>query len=667
MATTDLERLIVSLEASTVKYERALARANGQTNTQMKRIENRVAKMSTGVGLSFGKAFAGVGSVVALKAAQSLIDSSIKIENSLKVAGLAGDELERVYQKLFASAQRNAAPLEALATLYGRVAQVQGELGISSEQLAKFADNVAVALRVSGRTAEESRGALLQLGQALGGTIVRAEEFNSINEGALPILQSVARGLKEAGGSVAQLRTLVINGEVSSKAFFAAFEAGAVTLQDKVAASEFTVSQGFTRLQNVLIDTAGKMNDATGASNAIGGALDGLATVVQKVGDAFRNNKGAISDFFGAIQENADKTNQFLKGKTAANGETVFFEPIDFGQLGAWVQSLFQTPANPNVVPGADLPIPNTPFGGLPVPGGGTAGTRLGQIQGPPRPAPTPARPLSAAELQFRNADQQSVKDLVKPVSLDDYPLDEGKIDAATKALERQKQAVKDLISDIEFEKSIVGLSEVEQQKMIAARKAGTAATEEQITQIKSLTEELYYEQEAVQYLKDLYDELGNIGKAAINGVIDALADGKIEASEFGDILGNVLSMAGQFFLNQAFGGGSNGFASLLGNIFGFGGGRATGGPVEAGKLYKVNENTPNSEYFAPGVDGMIIPKVTTGSGGAASRGGDVFHIDARGAQLGVGPEIRKALEQYDRYQLPNRVNQINKDPLSRG
>ena len=54
-------------------------------------------------------------------------------------------------------------------------------------------------------------------------------------------------------------------------------------------------------------------------------------------------------------------------------------------------------------------------------------------------------------------------------------------------------------------------------------------------------------------------------------------------------------------------GGGSNIISSILSF---FGGGRAMGGPVEAGKIYKVNENTPNSEFFAPGVDGTIIPRL---------------------------------------------------------
>src|SRR5690606_18702903 len=128
---------------------------------------------------------------------------------------------------------------------------VQKELGISGEELLGFTDKIAVALRVSGKSAAESSGALLQLSQALGSGVVRAEEFNSILEGAQPIAQAAAAGLKEAGGSVAKLRQLVVDGKVSSEAFFRAFEAGSVILEDKVANAELTVSQGFVRFQNV--------------------------------------------------------------------------------------------------------------------------------------------------------------------------------------------------------------------------------------------------------------------------------------------------------------------------------------------------------------------------------------------------------------------------------
>src|SRR5690606_12115465 len=100
----------------------------------------------------------------------------------------------------------------------------QRELGVTTEEMVSFSDNVALALRVAGTDATTARGALLQLSQAMGEGTVRAQEFNSILEGALPIAQAAAAGLKEAGGSVSQLRKLILDGAVSSEAFFRAFE-----------------------------------------------------------------------------------------------------------------------------------------------------------------------------------------------------------------------------------------------------------------------------------------------------------------------------------------------------------------------------------------------------------------------------------------------------------
>lgn len=305
---TDLERLVVQLSADIKGYENAMRRAQGVTTRNVRQIEGAFSRANRNIQAGFvglAKGFAGAfAGAAALSAAQKLIDSSVRISNALKVAGLSGNELTRVYDRLFESAQRNAAPLESLVTLYGRAATVQKELGVSTEELLTFTDNVSLALRVAGTDAQSASGALLQLSQALGSGTVRAEEFNSILEGALPIAQAAAAGLEEAGGSVAKLRALVIDGKVSSEAFFRAFEAGAVTLQTKVAGAETTVSQGFVRLTNVLIKVAGEFNQATGVSNATANALVGLAEAIESLGDfmvAVAN--GPVGRFIGRLGE----------------------------------------------------------------------------------------------------------------------------------------------------------------------------------------------------------------------------------------------------------------------------------------------------------------------------------------------------------------------------
>lgn len=278
---TDLERLVVQLSADVKGYERALARANGITGRQFTAIERRGRQMQqrlNGIFAGVGRQFVGIFAAGAsVRGAQQLIDTSTRITNSLKVAGLEGEALSSVYDQLFASAQRNSAPIEALVTLYGRAALVQNELGVSSQQLISFTDNISLALRVAGVDAQTASGALLQLSQALGSGVVRAEEFNSILEGAPTILQAAAAGIQQAEGSVAKLRTIMLDGGLSSRALFDGIAAGSELMEQKVSGAESTITQRLTRLNNVLIDAAKEFNDASSASEGFGGVIDGVA------------------------------------------------------------------------------------------------------------------------------------------------------------------------------------------------------------------------------------------------------------------------------------------------------------------------------------------------------------------------------------------------------
>ncbi len=265
-----------------------------QTNTQANGIEKRFAKMNQNVSKSFdfgsslGTAGKIAGGVLSAGAAKEFLDSATKIDNALKVAGLSGNELNAVYEKLYQSAQKNGAPLVALADLYGKVSLSQKELGVGSLELAKFSDNVALALRVSGKTAAESSGALLQLSQALGAGTVRAEEFNSILEGAPSIVQAAANGIEEAGGSVAKLRKMVNDGEISSKAFFLGFQAGADGLRSKAASMEMTISQAFTNLKNAAINAAREVDQVSKISGDAVNGVNNLALAVDRLVVAYK-------------------------------------------------------------------------------------------------------------------------------------------------------------------------------------------------------------------------------------------------------------------------------------------------------------------------------------------------------------------------------------------
>lgn len=297
MATTELDRMIVALEARITQFEKNFAKANRTSTKTFDNIEqrsklsaDRIEKNLTAVGMRVNNQFKnfGAGLVGSLAAGftvdkmKALLDTSTAITNSLKVAGLSGDDLNKVYRQLYESAQRNSTPLDALVTLYSRVSSAQKELGVSTGEVLTLTDNVAKSIRLSGGSASEASGALLQLSQALGGGKIQAEEYNSLVDGLRPLLQAAAAGMKQAGGSVAELTRLVKAGEVSSRAFFDAVNAGAPILDQKLAGATATASQGFVQIYNALIDAARKFDETTDTSKKLGAALNGLATTISE-------------------------------------------------------------------------------------------------------------------------------------------------------------------------------------------------------------------------------------------------------------------------------------------------------------------------------------------------------------------------------------------------
>ncbi|MBB3972784.1 tape measure domain-containing protein [Hansschlegelia beijingensis] len=289
----DLERLVVQLEASLTKYEKELRRAGGVADSTAKRVEARFSQMnkrldglSAGLGRNLTASLGAIGSALAIKEVANYADAWTRAKNSLAVAGVTGAKQEQVLEALFASAQKNAAPIGALTSLYGAAAQAQKELGASSEQLITFTDGVAVALKVAGKSSTEARGALVQLSQLLGSSRVMAEEFNSVNEGARPILMAVAAGLDAAGGSVSKLKRLVTEGAVSNRQFFEAFLKGMPVIQAMAKNATQTLAQGYTKVENALTKYIGEQDQSLGATVVLSKALNALADNFDEVADA---------------------------------------------------------------------------------------------------------------------------------------------------------------------------------------------------------------------------------------------------------------------------------------------------------------------------------------------------------------------------------------------
>ena len=265
------------------------------TNASLSRMERALGA----VGGQLRSLAAVAGAALGIRAVIEAADAYTSLTNQLRVAGLAGDDLAKVQGRLFEAANRNGAQIGAVTQLYSRGAMAAGDLGASQEKLLQFVDGVTAALKVQGGSTESASGSLLQLSQALGGGIVRAEEFNSILEGAFPIAQAAARGIDGMNGSVSKLRTAVADGKVTSQAFFEGLLKGFKETEQQAAGMNMTVGAATTVLGNAWIKLIGSVDRATGASAGLAKAITGVASILDMASAGakkFTDNIGGIAE-----------------------------------------------------------------------------------------------------------------------------------------------------------------------------------------------------------------------------------------------------------------------------------------------------------------------------------------------------------------------------------
>ena len=229
--------------------------------------------LAAGVKRQFSGMFAAFGVGVAVNHLRKLSDSFTEIQNQLRVVTEGTDGLASATDDLFAIATKTRAPVRELAILYQRASLASANLGASQKDVKKFIEATGNAIAIQGGGMGRARGAMIQLSQAIGGAVVRAEEFNSIQEGALPIILTVAKHMKGGALSFAELRQRVIEGKVSSKEFFEAFIAGAKDLEDAFGKTIPTIAQAFTVLNNQTIKFIGGSEDVVAASANISNAI----------------------------------------------------------------------------------------------------------------------------------------------------------------------------------------------------------------------------------------------------------------------------------------------------------------------------------------------------------------------------------------------------------
>lgn len=140
------------------------------------------------------------------------------LANKLRVVTKTSEEFASAQRGVFDIARATFSPVEDVTGLFQRFANATHNLGSSQEEVLDFTKRVTQATKLSGATAEETHGALIQLSQGLANGFGSAgQEIRSLEEQA-PMLANIIA--KAAGGGEGELMKLYKQGKITSKLVF---------------------------------------------------------------------------------------------------------------------------------------------------------------------------------------------------------------------------------------------------------------------------------------------------------------------------------------------------------------------------------------------------------------------------------------------------------------
>ena len=148
------------------------------------------------------------------------------------------------------------------------------DVGTSQSDILRLTETLNKLGVIGGSSADEVSNALRQFAQSMAGGVVRAEEFNSIIENTPEIARAIGAGMNLSMG---QLRTAMLNGQLTSEAVLNSLMSQTETVDAQFAKMPRTVSAAMQTMENEFAGFVGVLNNSTGATSTMAGGIDALS------------------------------------------------------------------------------------------------------------------------------------------------------------------------------------------------------------------------------------------------------------------------------------------------------------------------------------------------------------------------------------------------------
>lgn len=245
-------------------------------------------------------------------------DEYLGMSNRLKLVTQSQEELQVALDRTFSISQKTGSIWSTNVQIYQRFLDVAKDVNKTQAEIGDITETVAKAVAMSGATAESANAAMVQFSQGMASGVLRGEEFNSVAEQTPALLDAIARGLNKRR---ADLRAMANEGKLTTEVVMGALEASAESTDALFGRMELGVSATFNKLRNSTTQWVGEMNEASGASGVLVGALNMLAQNLD--GAVFLVGVAALTSLTGRIVASTSATMADISAKTVSRTATI--------------------------------------------------------------------------------------------------------------------------------------------------------------------------------------------------------------------------------------------------------------------------------------------------------------------------------------------------------
>lgn len=284
MADTDVQGMLVRIEATTAQLRQEIARGESAVASTSKKMDaslsrvdeafDRVGASAESAGGLLKSALAAAVGAVSVGSILKAADSYSQMSDRIGLATKSFGEYSAVQDRLLATANRTYRPLEEAQELYIRTADSLRSMGLSADESMDVMDSFSYLLVTNSASVDKASSAIDAYSKALQTGKIDADGWQSILAAMPTVVDTIAEA---TGKSAEEIRSLGAQGKLSLDTLTEGLQKSAVANGLLADSMGVAVRDALTALNNAFTVYVGQLNESTDLTGVLASGISLLA------------------------------------------------------------------------------------------------------------------------------------------------------------------------------------------------------------------------------------------------------------------------------------------------------------------------------------------------------------------------------------------------------